>query len=251
MGILNVTPDSFSGDGRLDPEAAIERGLALAAAGADILDIGGESTRPGHVPVTAEVELARVLPVVRRLAAELSIPVSIDTWKLEVGRAAVEAGARMINDIWGLRRSPGLAALAAESGAELVVMHNQDGQVYSEDLLAAISGGLRESVALALAAGVPAERIIVDPGLGFGKSGLQNLEVLRRLDELTALGHPILVGASRKRYLGLHFGQEGEDRRWGTAASVTAAILRGAGVVRVHDVGEMALVVRVAEALRR
>ena len=251
MGILNVTPDSFSGDGVLDTGAAVARGLALHAAGAEIIDVGGESTRPGHLPVSAEVELARVIPVVRRLAAELPIPISIDTWKLEVGRAAVEAGARMLNDIWGLRRSPGLAALAAESGSELVVMHNQEGTEYPGDLIAAITAGLRESVAAALEAGVPAAHVIVDPGLGFGKSGLQNLEVLRRLEEISGLGQPLLVGASRKGYLGRFFGQEGHDRRWGTAASITAAVLRGAAIVRVHDVAEMTRVVRVAEALRR
>ena len=251
MAILNVTPDSFSGDGTTDTGAAVERGLALAAAGADVIDVGGESTRPGHVPVPAEIELERVIPVVRRLASELRIPISIDTWKLEVGRAAVEAGARMLNDIWGLRRSPGLARLAAESGSELVVMHNQEGTEYPLPLIESIRAGLRESVALALEAGVPAGRVIVDPGLGFGKTGLHNLEVLRRLEAVVELGQPVLVGASRKGFLGRYFGQEGADRRWGTAACVTAAVLRGTAIIRVHDVAEMVRVVRVAEALRR
>ena len=251
MGILNVTPDSFSGDGVPSTDAAVARGLALAAAGADIIDVGGESTRPGHTPVTSEVELERVVPVVRRLAAELQVPISIDTWKLEVGTAAVAAGARMINDVWGLQRSPGLASLAAESGAELVVMHNQEASEYGGSLMEAIEAGLRTSVGVALKAGVPAARVIVDPGLGFGKNGLHNLEVLRALEDLTGLGHPILVGASRKSFLGRYFGQEGDARRWGTAACVTAAVLRGAAIVRVHDVAEMVGVVRVAEALRR
>ena len=250
MGIVNVTPDSFSGDGVPDAAAAIEHGLRLEAEGADLLDVGGESTRPGHTPVQAALEIRRVLPVVEALAARAGVPVSVDTWKLEVAEAAVAAGARMINDVWGLRRSPRLADLAARAGCELVVMHNQDGHQYEGDLLAAVGAGLRESLAVALAAGVPRERVIVDPGLGFGKTAQHNLEVLRRLEELAELGQPILVGPSRKSYLGRVFGQEGPDRIFGTAASVTAAVLRGADIVRVHDVRQMFQVVRVAEALR-
>ena len=250
MGIVNVTPDSFSGDGLAgDPEAAVRRGLDMAAAGADILDVGGESTRPGHQPVPAEVELARVLPVVRRLAAEAGVPVSIDTSKLEVAEAAVEAGATIVNDVWGLRRAPGIADLAARCGCALVLMHNQQGHEY-RDLLGEVEAGLLDSLERALDSGVPRGRVALDPGIGFGKTGEQNLVVLRHLDRLAGIGQPLLVGASRKSFLGRIFGQEGEARAWGTAAAVAAAVLRGADVVRVHDVAEMVRVVRVAEALR-
>jgi dihydropteroate synthase len=249
MGIVNVTPDSFSGDGLLDREAAVARGLAMAEAGADIVDVGGESTRPGHAPVGAEDEATRAIPVVAALA-RAGLTVSIDTSKLEVAERAADAGAAIVNDVWGLRRSPGIARLAAERGLGLVLMHNQDGAEYPGDLVAAVKAGLAESVARALEAGVAAERIVVDPGIGFGKTAEQNLVVLRRLGELCELGQPILVGASRKSYLGRLFGQGMAVRAWGTAAAVTASILRGADIVRVHDVPEMVAVVRVAEALR-
>jgi dihydropteroate synthase len=249
MGIVNVTPDSFSGDGVPDPGAAIEQGLKMVAEGAEILDVGGESTRPGHQPVTAEVELGRVLPVVSRLAAEAGVPVSIDTWKLEVAEACVAAGASILNDVWGLQRSPGLAALAAREGLGLVVMHNQDGTGYA-DLVPDLIASLRRSLAVAEAAGVPAERVIVDPGIGFGKTGEQNLVVLRRLAELLVLERPLLVGTSRKSFIGKILGLPVEDRVEGTAATVAAAVLRGANIVRVHDVRSMTRVVRVAEALR-
>jgi dihydropteroate synthase len=250
MGIVNVTPDSFSGDGLIDPAAAIARGLAMAAAGADVVDVGGESTRPGHAPVTAGEEISRVLPVVRALA-EAGITVSIDTSKLEVADAAVDAGAGMVNDIWGLQRSPGIAGLAARRGLGLVLMHNQDGHEYRRDLVETVKSVLSRSVDAAVEAGVPAERVIVDPGIGFGKNAEQNLVVLRRLEELVALGHPVLVGASRKSFLGRIFGQEMETRVWGTAAVVAVAVLRGAAWIRVHDVPEMTAVARVAESLRR
>jgi dihydropteroate synthase len=256
MGIVNVTPDSFSGDGTLagrglaaGQAAAIAQGLELAAAGADLLDVGGESTRPGHTPVGEEEELRRVLPVVRALA-EQGLVVSIDTWKATVAARALEAGARVVNDIWGLRRAPAIAALAAEHGAELVVMHNQAGTVYAGDLLDEIAARLHEAVATAVRAGVPRERVIIDPGIGFGKTGEQNVVVLRRLAELRALGQPLLVGASRKGFLERLFGQPMERRAWGTAAIVAASVLRGATIVRVHDVAAMSDVVRVAAALR-
>jgi dihydropteroate synthase len=250
MGIVNVTPDSFSGDGVTDPQVAIRRGIEMAAAGADVIDVGGESTRPGHVPVTAEEEMARVLPVVAGLAGA-GITVSVDTSKLEVAEAAADAGAAIVNDVWGLQRSPGIARLAAERGLGLVLMHNQDGHEYPAGLLETVKSVLGHSVRAALEAGVPAERVIVDPGIGFGKTAEQNLVVLRRLDELAELGRPVLVGASRKSFLGRLFGQEMETRVWGTAAVVTAAVLRGAAWVRVHDVPEMTAVARVAEGLRR
>lgn len=249
MGIVNVTPDSFSGDGVPDPGAAVEQGLRLVADGAEILDVGGESTRPGHQPVAASVELERVLPVVKRLSAEAGVPVSIDTWKLEVAEACAAAGASVINDVWGLQRSPGLASLAAREGLGLVVMHNQEGTEYA-DLVPDLIASLRRSLAVAEAAGMPPERVLVDPGIGFGKTGEQNLVVLRRLAELRALDRPLLVGTSRKSFIGRILGLPVDDRVEGTAATVTAAVLRGADVVRVHDVRAMTRVVRVAEALR-
>jgi dihydropteroate synthase len=249
MGIVNVTPDSFSGDGTVDHAAAIARGRAMAGAGAAIVDVGGESTRPGHAPVSVEEEIRRAVPVVEGLAAA-GVTVSIDTSKLAVAEAAAAAGAAIVNDVWGLQRSPGIARLAASRGLGLVLMHNQEGTEYVGDLLAAVRDRLAGSVRVAVAAGVAPERIVVDPGIGFGKTAEQNLVVLRRLDELRALGHPILVGASRKSFLGRLFGQEMAVRAWGTAAAVTAAILRGADIVRVHDVPEMLAVARVAEALR-
>jgi dihydropteroate synthase len=250
MGIVNVTPDSFSGDGLLDPAAAVAQGLRMVEDGADILDVGGESTRPGHSPVPVEEELRRVLPVVEELALGAGVPVSIDTSKLEVARAALAAGASIVNDVWGLQRSPGIAALAAEREAALVLMHNQQGTHYSDDLMSAIAGSLGRSLAEAFDAGVPRERVILDPGIGFGKTAEHNLVVLRRLGELRAFGQPILVGVSRKSFLGKLFGQQPGERLEGTAAGVTAAILQGADMVRVHDVKEMTRVVRVAEALR-
>jgi dihydropteroate synthase len=249
MGIVNVTPDSFSGDGVLDRDTAVARGLAMAEAGADIVDVGGESTRPGHTAVSAEEEVNRAIPVVSALA-RAGLTVSIDTSKLEVAERAADAGAAIVNDVWGLRRSPGIARLAAERGLGLVLMHNQDGTDYPGDLVAAVRAALTQSLATALGAGVAAERIVVDPGIGFGKTAEQNLVVLRRLGELRELGQPILVGVSRKSYLGRLFGQDMPMRAWGTAAAVTASILRGADIVRVHDVPEMVAVVRVAEALR-
>jgi dihydropteroate synthase len=249
MGIVNVTPDSFSGDGVTDPGAAVEQGLRMVAEGADMLDVGGESTRPGHRPVTTGVELERVLPVVRRLAREAGVPVSIDTWKVPVATAAVAAGATIINDVWGLQRSPELAGLAAREGLGLVVMHNQDGTEYT-DLMGELLASLRRSIGVAEAAGVPADRVMVDPGIGFGKTAEQNLVVLRRLAELESLDRPLLVGTSRKSFIGRILDLPVDDRVEGTAASIAVAILRGADIVRVHDVQAMARVARVAETLR-
>ena len=249
MGIVNVTPDSFSGDGVLDHSAAVARGLGMVEAGAHIVDVGGESTRPGHTPVEVEEEIARAVPVVRALA-RAGVTVSVDTSKVEVARAAADAGAAVGNDVWGQRRSPEIARLAAERGLGLVLVHNQEGHRYPGDLVESVKEGLRRSLRLALEAGVPPERVVLDPGIGFGKTGEQNLVVLRRLEELLELGHTVLVGASRKSFLGRIFGLDMPVRGWGTAAVVAASVLRGAGMVRVHDVPEMVAVVRVAEALR-
>ena len=251
MGIVNVTPDSFSGDGLGDDrQGAVAQGLRMVKDGADLLDVGGESTRPGHVPITTAEEISRTEAVVRDLARESGVPVSIDTYKIEVAEAAVAAGAMILNDIWGLTRSPALADLAASHGCALVVMHNQDSTDYAGDLMSEINRFLRESARLAMAAGVPRERVIIDPGIGFGKTAEQNWVVLRRLDELKALGQPILIGTSRKSFIGKLLDLPVTERVEGTAATVTAAVLRGADVVRVHDVEAMTRVVRAADHMR-
>ena len=251
MGIVNVTPDSFSGDGLgADERAAVEQGLRMVAEGADILDVGGESTRPGHVPVTTAQEIERTGSVVRRLAHESGVPVSIDTYKKEVADFAVAAGATILNDVWGLERSPALADLAASRGCALVLMHNQDGTEYTHDLMDEIKHFLRRAVERALSAGVPKERVIVDPGIGFGKTADHNWEVLRRFTELKELGQPILIGTSRKSFIGKLLDLPVDDRLEGTMATVVAAVLRGADIVRVHDVAQMTRAVRVADHMR-
>src|SRR5712691_2208563 len=252
MGIVNVTPDSFSGDGLGDDrDAAVAQGLRMVEEGADLLDVGGESTRPGHVPISPGEEIARTEEVVRRLSKESGVPVSIDTYKIDVAEAAVAAGATMVNDVWGLAGTPALAELAARHDCALIVMHNQDGTEYPGDLIAEVKRFLRASVDEAVAAGVPRERILIDPGIGFGKTADQNWEVMRRLEELRELGQPVLIGTSRKSFIGKLLDVPVTDRVEGTAATVTAAILRGADVVRVHDVREMMRVVRVADRMSR
>ena len=251
MGIVNVTPDSFSGDGLgSDAGAAVEQGLRMVAHGADLLDVGGESTRPGHVPVTAAEEIERTESVVRRLAGAAGVPVSIDTYKVEVAEVAVAAGATILNDVWGLERSPAIADLAARHECALVLMHNQEGTDYTGDLMDAIKGFLQRAVDRALRAGVPKEKVIVDPGIGFGKTADHNWEVMRRLTELRELGQPILVGTSRKSFIGKLLDLPADDRLEGTMATVVAAVLRGADIVRVHDVAQMTRAVRAADHMR-
>jgi dihydropteroate synthase len=251
MGIINATPDSFSGDGLGDDqEKAVAQGMRMVVEGADMLDVGGESTRPGHVPIDAAEEIARTEPIVRRLAGDATVPVAIDTYKLEVAAAAVAAGATILNDIWGLARSPAMADLAARTSSALVLMHNQDGTDYSGDLMAEIKRFLREATSRALAAGVPRERVLIDPGIGFGKTADHNWEVMRRLEELKELGFPILIGTSRKSFIGKLLDLPVDDRVEGTAATVAASVLRGVDVVRVHDVRAMTRVVRVADRMR-
>lgn len=251
MGILNVTPDSFSGDGLADDRgAAIEQALRMEAEGADIIDVGGMSTRPGHVEVTAAEELRRVMDVLPDLVARLRVPVSVDTFSYEVAVAALDAGATAVNDVWGLQREPRLARLASTSGALLFLMHNQDGTQY-DDLVADIIGSLARSVAVAEVSGVPRDHIVVDPGIGFGKTADQNLEVLGRLAELRSLGLPILLGTSRKSTIGKVLGTEVDDRLEGTAATVALGIGGGVDMVRVHDVAQMARVARMADAIAR
>jgi dihydropteroate synthase len=251
MGIVNVTPDSFSGDGLGDDgERAVAQGIRMVKEGADFLDVGGESTRPGHVPITTAEEIARTESVVRELARDSGVPVSVDTYKLEVAKAAVAAGATILNDIWGLTRSPALAELAAKHGCAVVLMHNQDGTEYAGDIMSEIKRFLLESARVAVAAGVPRERVLIDPGIGFGKTAEQNWVVMRRLQELKELGLPILIGTSRKSFIGKLLDLPVNERAEGTAATVTAAVLRGADVVRVHDVEAMGRVARVADHMR-
>jgi dihydropteroate synthase len=251
MGIINTTPDSFSGDGvGTDQERAVAQGLRMVSEGADMLDVGGESTRPGHQPISVADEITRTQAVVARLAREAGVPVSIDTYKLEVAEAAVAAGATIVNDVWGLTRSPALAQLAATNDCAMVIMHNQDGTDYTDDLMEEIKRFLRASVDRAVKAGVPRERVLVDPGIGFGKTAEHNWVVMRRLAELRELHQPILIGTSRKSFIGKLLDLPIGERVEGTAATTTAAILRGADVVRVHDVREMMRVVRVADHMR-
>ena len=261
MGVLNVTPDSFSDGGKFfDVERAIEQAVAMERAGADLLDIGGESTRPGATGISAREELARVLPVLRGLRGELKIPVSIDTQKSDVAEAALDAGAQIINDISGLKSDPRISKVAALHGVPLILMHMrgeprtmQEGG-FARDVMKDVMRGLRKSVEAARKARVAKTQIILDPGIGFGKSFAQNYEVLQKLPQLAKLGYPLLVGASRKGFLGATLARDGkpappEERIWGTAATVTASILNGAHIVRVHDVAEMVQVARVADSL--
>jgi len=251
MGILNITPDSFSDGGRYcDLDSAVSRAKQMVAEGADIIDLGGESTRPGYTPVSEEEEMARVIPVLERLVEEIPVPVSIDTTKAAVARRALEAGAHMINDQWALRADPAMPGVVAEYGVPLVLMHNQKNTEY-RDLTGDLTTYFRESVGIALAAGVKREKIIIDPGIGFGKTAEQNLEVLRRLGELRCLGFPILIGTSRKSTIGKVLGLPVDQRVEGTAATVAVGIANGADIVRVHDVKEMVRVARMADAIVR
>lgn len=252
MGILNVTPDSFS-DGGLwtDRDAALRQAGRMAEEGAAIIDIGGESTRPGHTPVSAEDEAARVLPIVEAVKRETGLPVSIDTYKAEVARAALEAGADMVNDIWGLRRDGGkMAALIAGTGAACCLMHNRERAEYA-DFMADMLSDLRETLAIADRAGIARSSIVLDPGIGFGKTYEQNLIAMNRLDELLAFGCPVLLAASRKSVIGLTLDLPADERMEGTIATTVAGVLRGAAFVRVHDVKENLRAARMALAIRR
>lgn len=249
MGVLNITPDSFSGDGLLGQMESLvaDRGRRLEEEGADVLDVGGESTRPGHVPVPEEEEIARVIPAIQSIAGSVSIPVSVDTSKSGVARAALAAGARIVNDVSGLR-DPELAGVVAEAEAGIVLVHNR-GIDPDRDLLDQIALDLATQIEHVTRAGVRDDYIVVDPGLGFGKDWRANFEVLRRLSELRRLGKPILVGPSRKGMIGRVLGTDVRDRVEGTAALVTISVAGGADAVRVHDVLAVARVVRMADAL--
>lgn len=261
MGVLNVTPDSFSDGGQfLDTQRAIEHALEMERAGADLLDIGGESTRPGSTGTAAETELARVLPVLEGLRGTLKIPISVDTRKAEVAEAAIRAGAQIINDVSGLRSDPRIADVAQRRGVPLILMHmrgepeTMQKKPFARDVMKNVMHGLRASITKVRKAGVAKSQIVIDPGIGFGKSFEQNYELLRKLPELAKLDYPLLVGTSRKGFLGATLARDGksgpaEHRLWATAATVTASILGGAHIVRVHDVAEMAQVARVADCL--
>jgi dihydropteroate synthase len=280
MGILNITPDSFSGDGLLAPpspptadenrgrtERGVEQARRFLAAGADILDVGGESTRPGSRPVDAEEELRRVIPVIRAIAADLpDALISIDTCKAAVAEDALRAGAHILNDVWGLRADPELAAVAARLKAPVVLMHNRSkpanvevrerlGKAYAaveyNNLLEDVKRELMDSVGIARFAGIPDECILLDPGIGFGKTIQQNLELINRLDEIRLLGFPVLLGPSRKSFIGYTLDLPPDQRVEGTAAAVAVGITRGADVVRVHDVEVMVRVARMTDAIVR
>ncbi|CAH2031565.1 dihydropteroate synthase [Trichlorobacter ammonificans] len=257
MGILNVTPDSFSDGGRFnDPDRAVEQALQLEAEGADLIDIGAESTRPGAPPVPAAEEIRRLVPVLERLAGQVTVPISVDTWKASVAAAACSAGAEIINDISGLTFDPAMAATAAACNAGVVLMHTRgtpqtmQQDTHYEDLMGELAEALAAAVRRACSAGIAPERIVLDPGIGFAKSRQGNLEILRRLGELTALGYPLLVGSSRKSFIGAVLGKpDPRDRLFGTAATVALAVAAGAQILRVHDVAAMGDVARMSRAI--
>ena len=253
MGIVNVTPDSFSGDGVTDLEVTVAQARQMEQDGADLIDIGGESTRPetwAGPGLSAADELARVIPVVERVAAAVAVPVSIDTYKASVAERAIAAGASLVNDVWGLKRDPRMAGAVARAGVPVVLMHNKPGGGY-RDLIGEIAASLLESVELGRAAGIPEDRIIMDPGIGFGKTREENLEIIRRLPELRRLGFPLLIGPSRKSFIGKTLDLPAGERLEGTAAVVALSIAGGADIVRVHDVKAMVRVARMADAIRQ
>jgi dihydropteroate synthase len=268
MGILNLTPDSFSGDGlaEMNLSDALKQARHFVDSGVDILDVGGESTRPGAKPVSAAEEIARVLPLIKELVQEFDCPVSIDTSKAAVAEKAIQAGASIINDVWGLKADPDLGALAAEAAVPVILMHNRSNPndaaikerlggryvgVDYEDLLEDVKRELLESVDLARQAGIPDQLIILDPGIGFGKTVEQNLELVNRLDEIRDLGYPVLLGPSRKSFIGYTLDLPLDQRVEGTGAAVSVGITRGADLIRVHDLPEMVRIARMTDAIVR
>lgn len=281
MGIINITPDSFSGEGILARtssagsksetrdavlQAVLEQARRFVASGADMLDIGGESTRPGAETVDIDQEMERVIPAIRLLSQELDVLLSVDTYKAPVAKAALEAGAHIVNDVWGMRADPGMGEVVARYGAPVILMHNRSSWAHAdikeklggryvgvpyEDLLNDVRKELMECVEIARSAGVSDERIILDPGIGFGKTVEQNLELLDRLDEIRSLGFPILLGASRKSFIGFTLDLPPDERLEGTAAAISVGIVRGADIVRVHDVEFMTRVAKMTDAIVR
>jgi dihydropteroate synthase len=262
MGIINMSPDSFSGDGIVDVDSALKQARSFVDEGADILDIGGESTRPGSPPISADEEINRVIPAIERLSREVKVPISVDTSKLEVARRALDAGAAMLNDQWGLKQEPGLAKLAAGRGIPILLMSNQrDKGTYDAsagrdtagygDVMGEVMSSLRKSIEIACEAGVPLENTIIDPGIGFGKTWQQDIEIIRHLKELTELRRPILVGPSRKSFIKMVLHLPANQRVEGTIAAVIISIANGADIVRVHDVKEISRACRIADAIVR
>ncbi len=250
MGIVNVSPDSFSGDGLCSLGSAMAQAKRFVDEGADVIDVGGESTRPDALPVSAEEETARVVPVIEALSRELSVPISIDTYKSSVACSAVKAGAVIINDVWGLKKSPELAKVAAEAKIPLIIASNQRDEP-CEDIMSGIIADLEDKIRFAESSSVMLENIIIDPGIGFGKTLEQNLEIIKRLAEFKSLGKPILLGTSRKSLIGKVLDLPPEQRLEGTAATVAIGIANGADIIRVHDVEQMARVCRMSDAIIR
>ncbi|WP_235589123.1 dihydropteroate synthase [Tepidibacillus decaturensis] len=249
MGILNVTPDSFSDGGKYNQLAiALEHAKKMIADGADIIDVGGESTRPGHQEISVEEELERVIPVIRALAKEIKVPISVDTYKAEVAQQAIEAGAHIINDVWGFKKDPNMAKVVAEYQVPVILMHNRMNMEY-DSLMDDIIADLRESIQIAITAGVKADQIILDPGIGFAKTYQDNLQVMNRLDEIVALGYPVLLGTSRKSIIGNTLHLPVDERLEGTAATVAMGIVKGCKIMRVHDVKEMKRVCKMMDAM--
>ncbi|MBN2794059.1 MAG: dihydropteroate synthase [Clostridia bacterium] len=252
MGILNVTPDSFSDGGQFTSvTTALNHAIAMIKADADIIDIGGESTRPGSEFVDAEEEKKRVIPVIQELKRYINKPISIDTYKASVAKAAFEAGANILNDVWGLQKEPEIAKVAAEYDVPVIMMHNQEDTVYETDLMEAIKEFFEKSIAIAHEAGIKDEKIILDPGIGFGKTVKQNLEVMNRLEELQALGYPVLLGISRKSIIGKTLDLPSHDRLEGTIALNATGIVKGAEIIRVHDLKEGVRTARMMDAVVR
>jgi dihydropteroate synthase len=262
MGIINVSPESFSGDGLTNIEEILEQAEQFVSEGADILDVGGESTRPGLAPINTDEEISRVIPTIERLASKVGIPLSVDTYKSDVAIRALDAGASIINDQWGLKHDPHLAELATERNAPIILMSNQrdkgdyDAQAQRDtalydDVMAEVTASLKWSIKTAMNAGVPRENIIIDPGIGFGKTWQQDIELVRRLAELKALNQPILLGTSRKSLIKMVLNLPASERVEGTAATVAIGIANGADIVRVHDVRQMVRVCRMTDAIVR
>nr|WP_117149436.1 dihydropteroate synthase [Paraliobacillus zengyii] len=236
MGILNVTPDSFSDGGKYDQhDRAVQHAIAMERAGADIIDIGGESTRPGHEPVSEEEEIARVIPIIKKIREHVSVPISIDTFKAETAKQAISAGADIINDIWGAKREPEIAEVAATHKVPIILMHNRTDHVYTS-LIENVLDDLRESINIALSKGVLQEQIILDPGIGFAKNAVQNMEVIRNLEQLLTLDYPLLLGTSRKSIIGKTLDLPTDQRDVGTGATTCFGITKGVDIVRVHNV---------------
>ena len=257
MGILNVTPDSFSDGGKFNSiDEALRHALEMVEEGADIIDLGGESTRPGHIYVDVDYvdvdeELKRVIPVVKKLKEELDTPISVDTYKAKVADESLKLGAEMINDIWGLRKDKDMASVIAKHNAYVCIMHNQDGTEYDKDIIESIKEFLLESINIAIEAGIDKNKIVLDPGIGFGKTYEQNLEVLKRLGELKTLGYPILLGTSRKSVIGNTLDLPLQERVEGTIATTVLGIRDGVDIVRVHDVEKNLRAAKMADAIYR